>query len=337
MGTSITRSSPCQEPNITLTPSYAKLKAIGAGFNSALTETLMRNPGSNYMCVTQNSEMQDEMVAKFAHNFFPVCHGLKVNLRTGDLRVKGVYGTSYDAEYVDTKSGTRRQWRGWTPSTHGTYAGHWRQVASRLMLCSYSTRNANATLTGFLIGRVLDFLDNSHTVCEVNSMFPSDLGVGGAMQGGLVLVQLEPSPGAKLSDHMDVQACVTYMDPYNEQWSTQVGVKGIPPPFGKATGGVAAAAEKGIVLQEYVRSCRRTLADYHARHASSQWDKPKAEKCPQSSVDQKRLGREHKWVATQVARLQSLGGAAACRIDKVSTDYGKFVTSVEKTLVEKSA
>ena len=129
-----------------------------------------------------------------------------------------------------------------------------RQVASRLMLCSYSTRNAQASLTGwfallscwtvwsgdaraglygvngfvflialwdcsegYLIGRVLDFLENDHTVCEVkpnanapksnsqitlwlfspqslgfqvNSMFPSDLGDDGAMQGGLVLVQV---------------------------------------------------------------------------------------------------------------------------------------------------
>ena len=35
-------------------------------------------------------------------------------------------------------------------------------------------------------------------------------------------------------------------------------------------------------------------------------------------------------MVAQAARLKSLGGAAALRIDKVETDLGKFVESIEK-------
>ena len=45
---------------------------------------------------------------------------------------------------------------------------------------------------------------------------------------------------------------------------TKVGVKGVPASFGKASGELAAAAEKGIILHDYVRNCRRALSTYHS-------------------------------------------------------------------------
>ncbi len=49
---------------------YVSVIGIGIDFNSALTETLVKNEGCNYYCITKNKEMRETIVDDFHYNFF---------------------------------------------------------------------------------------------------------------------------------------------------------------------------------------------------------------------------------------------------------------------------
>ena len=48
---------------------YVSVIGIGLDFNSALTETLTKNEGCNYYCITKEEEMRETMVDDFHYNF----------------------------------------------------------------------------------------------------------------------------------------------------------------------------------------------------------------------------------------------------------------------------
>merc|ERR1740138_1267304 len=115
---------------------YVSIVAMGAEFNSSLTETVSKNRGSNYFCVTNDAQMRECLVDDFAFNMFPAAFDIDVSVCSGSLEVAGVYGTPFDTkEVVDLV-------RRWTPQSNGYYKPFAQNAASHLLLYSHSIRQA---------------------------------------------------------------------------------------------------------------------------------------------------------------------------------------------------
>jgi len=229
---------------------YVSIVAMGAEFNSSLTETVSKNRGSNYFCATNDAQMRECLVDDFAFNMFPAAFDIDVSVCSGSLEVAGVYGTPFDTkDVVDLV-------RKWTPQSNGYYKSCSQNAASHLSLYSHSIRQA---LPVGVIGNVIDYLEAPVTsITEVNTMFPSRIEDTGAMKGGLILMKLqERSPAAA---EQPVQVKVTYKDGTGQAFEQveNVVMPGsmqacLDPHYG-------AALSKGLLLQQYVEACRNCMS-----------------------------------------------------------------------------
>lgn len=71
---------------------YVSIVAMGAEFNSSLTDAVCKNKGSNYFCATNESQLRDCIVRDFDYNMFPGAFDINVFVRSGALDVSAVYG-----------------------------------------------------------------------------------------------------------------------------------------------------------------------------------------------------------------------------------------------------
>ena len=68
---------------------YISIVAMGAEFNSSLTETVTKNKGSNYFCATTDEDLHECLVKDFDFNMFPAAFEINLSVRTSDMEVAG--------------------------------------------------------------------------------------------------------------------------------------------------------------------------------------------------------------------------------------------------------
>merc|ERR1711871_496116 len=141
---------------------YVSIVAMGAEFNSSLTETVTKNKGSNYFCATNEAELRECLVENFDFNMFPSAFEINLSVRASDMEVDAVYGTPFDTTEVEDLV------QRWSPETNTYYTPASRTAASHLLLFSTAI---DRQLPTELIGRTMDFVEVPRTsITEVNTM-----------------------------------------------------------------------------------------------------------------------------------------------------------------------
>lgn len=244
---------------------YVSILAMGAEFNSALTETVTKHRGSNYFCATDDAQLRRCLVDDFAFNMFPAAFDINISVCAGVLEVDSVYGTPFDTTAVqDLKCD-------WTSRTNAYYGALSKEAALRLHAYSQSIR---MRLDEGVIGNVIDYLERPITsITEVDTMFPSRLEPNGAMKGGLILIRFRSS--VMLSVDQPVKVKLTYTDVAGQQFE-QLEEVVIPCGSKVSMGGqYDTAVSKALLLQRYVQVCRENM-ETSSLDNSIPWEEVKA-------------------------------------------------------------
>eukprot|EP00656_Telonema_subtile_P015673 TRINITY_DN18243_c0_g1_i1.p1 TRINITY_DN18243_c0_g1~~TRINITY_DN18243_c0_g1_i1.p1 ORF type:complete len:526 (+),score=158.56 TRINITY_DN18243_c0_g1_i1:88-1665(+) len=223
---------------------FVSIVALGAAFNSSLTETVTKNKGSNYFCATNEEQLHEAMVKEFDFNMFSAAFEVDLSVRSGSLEVCGVYGTPFDTKEVSELT------KYWEPDRAGYYNPESQAAASSLLLYTHSL---DRPLPTDLIGKVVDLLEPPKcSITKVDTMFPSKLEADGAMKGGLMLVKLKGQPKGR----DPIQVTVDYEDRDGRSFSHTESLL-----FSTGCGAEhAVAIKKGLLLQEYVETCHEFMS-----------------------------------------------------------------------------
>jgi len=236
---------------------YVSFVGIGMGFNSELAEVVSKHRGSNYFCITRDEELKKVIVDHFAWNFFPAAFDVEVAHQSDAFELVAVYGTSYDTRDEVLQAD-------WNPTTHKFYPNAFKEHAKVLLLCA--RRRFACSVPMPAVQRILGFLSSGvQRVIRVDTVFPSAVHGDGAVEGGLLLLQLRPRSGgtragtARLvlrytADGVEYSRCHDVGILADMHWSSAAG---------EAAVSMELAVRKGVVLQRYVEVCRAYLAVAH--------------------------------------------------------------------------
>lgn len=240
---------------------YVSICAMGAEFNAALTETVTKNKGSNYFCVTNLSEMRECLVDDFHYNMIPGAFDINVFLHSGFLEVAGVYGTPFDT--YDAADLIQR----WSPERHSVYGANTRFAAQQLLFYSTSRKQA---LPVDVLGKIVDYLDPpQQSITEINTMFPSRVERNGAMKGGLILMKLNrlgdiarPAPFQLSVEYTDAATgeCHSHSCSSVLRFDTGSDISVPEDPLCEL------ALHKGLLLQRYAEVCREQMDGQAPKH-----------------------------------------------------------------------
>lgn len=239
---------------------FVSIVAMGAEFNSSLTETVTKNKGSNYFCATNEAQLRECLVDNFDFNMFPAAFEINLSVRTADMEVTGVYGTPFDTKEVEDLV------QRWSPETNSYYSAGSRAAASQLLLYSASL---NHPLPSELIGRTMDYVEHTKTcITEVNTMFPSRIEEDSAMKGGLILIKLARTSTCD-GTPTPVEVVLEYEDALG-QFISQTQEAQLPAGRDEyLVQGYEDTQRKALLLQHYVQVCREYM-QMDATPASSQ-------------------------------------------------------------------
>ena len=136
---------------------YISVIGIGIDFNTELTETMIKNEGCNYFCITKDEEMLETVVKNFHYNFMVVALGLNLQVFSDDFEIERIYGTPFDEQFLEGGDAAKQ----------------------------YGKDNN------------IDVGEKKWTVIsEINAVTASNV-ENGRQQGGLILVQLKPKDVVK--------------------------------------------------------------------------------------------------------------------------------------------
>lgn len=223
---------------------YVSIMGMGVAFNSQLTDTVAKSKGSNYFCVTHEAQLQTCLREDFAFNFFPCAFEINMHIRAGSLTVKRVYGTAFETaerDDIDLR---------WTPQTDALYPEKTRQHINDL----------SQHLPMPLVGEVVSNMGPpKQSVTEINTLFPSRLREDGAMQGGLILVELEAVNEGPIGGRA-LQVSLSYEDAQGAaHHSMQLSIPDSASLYNTSDPAIQMSLLKGLVLQEYVQVCRKLM------------------------------------------------------------------------------
>jgi len=218
---------------------------MGVAFNSQLTDTVSKNKGSNYFCVTDEAQLRQCLLEDFTFNFFPCAFEINVYIRSGSWTVQRVFGTPFETTEQENLS------LRWSPKTDALYPEETRKHASRL----------SQHLPAPLVNEVVSNLPPpKQSVTEINTLFPSRLREDGAMKGGLILVQLEAAGGA-LTEGRALQVTLEYEDLQGMACNrTQdISIANVEDHYCTPDLAIQQSLQKGLLLQKYAQMCRRHM------------------------------------------------------------------------------
>lgn len=61
---------------------FVSIIGVGISFNSALADSICKNRGCNYFCITKDEEMLDVICDNFDYNFFPNAFNVELKLKS---------------------------------------------------------------------------------------------------------------------------------------------------------------------------------------------------------------------------------------------------------------
>lgn len=223
---------------------HTTIIGIGMNFNADLSESVTKNRGASYHCVTRDSELQEVIADEFQYNFFPCCYDVELTLSSHQFDVARVYGTPFDSRNVARQAN-------WTHLTHKFYPPVFKERLFTFLLCC-NRRKFDVALN--VIACIADFMSPRRvSLTEINTVFPSAVR-GSDTVGGLILLCLKPKK--KEWEHGTVDLDLTFADRF--QPSITRGIKNRLVLSNKEEK-IPAALEKGLLLQRYVALCRGAL------------------------------------------------------------------------------
>lgn len=168
-----------------------------------------------------------------------------MHIRAGALTVKHVYGTPFKTQEHDDIN------LRWTPQTDALYPDETRRHIADL----------KHHLPMTLVGEVVSSLDPpKQSVTEINTLFPSRLRDDGAMQGGLILVELEALGEGPIGGRA-LQVSLSYEDAQGAaHHSTQdFSIPDQDALCSTSDPAIQMSLLKGLLLQEYAQVCRKLM------------------------------------------------------------------------------
>lgn len=241
---------------------YVSFVGIGIDFNSCVAEQVTKHPGANYFCITGQDEVKKVMVEDFDRNFFPCALGVKVSFQSDIFDVAAVYGTPVEAKKevmpVD-----------WHPSLHRLYPLDFKMQARALLLCW--RRCMGSRLPVSVAQRVLNCLaPASRSALRLGAVFPCSMLEDGAVEGGLILVQMMPCKDAGDVSFGHVRLALDYTAMDGRPVSTYQDHRIPLQASGSLSPAPSLALRKGLLLRRFVEVCRRYLGASFSPHASAE-------------------------------------------------------------------
>ena len=80
---------------------YVSVVGVGIDFNTDLTDSITKNEGSNYFCITKEKQMQEVIVDHFHYNFFPSAFNCLLRIDSDAFEIERTYGSPFDDTFLE--------------------------------------------------------------------------------------------------------------------------------------------------------------------------------------------------------------------------------------------
>eukprot|EP00494_Astrolonche_serrata_P029615 UN29882 len=222
---------------------YTSIIGLGVSYNTKMTERITKEKGSNYYCATKVDDFQKILVDDFHYNFFPCAFDADIQIKSGDFRVEGLYGTPYDI-YEEKDKEMKHVFE----KTHQFYPKEFREMLVAVdSVCDGFTLPVISTIGDFV-------MQPEVTVSEINSLFSSDADLEtGTTEGGLILLKCVPKAAGITEGSIKIVVKSTDLEGNKDIYekNIQVDLKN-----GLEKG---SSLHKGVVLQQYVEHSRKVI------------------------------------------------------------------------------